>query len=151
MLMQIQVILEAYHSPESDRTVPKGHIIDNGQDERTIPELLLISANTAVSLKDQIQRVHDFVQSGSAPNVHDLAFTLNTRREKLPHRAFTVVKDREVIETSGLAKAPAKAQDVYLIFSGQGAQWAGMCSVLVVVERSVLGILVHTFVVFQAI
>lgn len=116
-----------------------GHIIGNGQDERTKPEILLISANTAVSLKNQIQRIQNFVQSSSALSVHDLAFTLNTRREKLPHRAFTVVKDREIIETSGLAKIPAKAQDVYLIFSGQGAQWAGMCSLLVVMVRSVAG------------
>lgn len=98
-----------------------------------------------------MQRVQDFVQSGSAPSVRDLAFTLNTRREKLPHRAFTVIKDKEIIETSGLAKIPAKAQDVYLIFSGQGAQWAGMCLLLAAVERSVAGILLHTFVVRQAI
>lgn len=98
-----------------------------------------------------MQRVQDFVQSGSAPSVRDLAFTLNTRREKLPHRAFTVVKDKEVIETSSLSKIPAKAQDVYLIFSGQGAQWAGMCLLLAAVERSVAGILLHTFLVRQAI
>lgn len=101
----------------------------------TKSELLLVSANTAVSLKDQIQRIQDFVQSGSASSVYDLAFTLNTRREKLPHRAFTVVKDREILQSSGLAKIPAKMQDVYLIFSGQGAQWAGMYSRLVIVER----------------
>lgn len=108
-------------------TLPESHLGD-GQTEISKPELLLVSANTPLSLKEQIKRTQDLVLSGSAPNIYDVAYTLNVRREKLPHRAFTVVQDGEILETSSLAKAPAKTQDVYLIFSGQGAQWAGMYS-----------------------
>lgn len=107
----------------------------NGQVEISKPELLLVSANTALSLKEQIRRVQDLVLSGSAPAVYDLAYTLNVRREKLPHRAFTVVQDGEILETSSLTKAPAKTQDVYLIFSGQGAQWAGTSSTELIMKR----------------
>jgi acyl transferase domain-containing protein len=82
-----------------------------------------------------MERIQNFVQTGSASSLYDLAFTFNTRREKLPHRAFIVVNDREILQSSGLAKVPVKTQDVYLIFSGQGAQWAGMYSLLVIVER----------------
>lgn len=106
-------------------TLPDDHL-SNDQAEISKPELLLVSANTALSLKEQIRRVRDIVLSDSTPNIYDLAYTLNVRREKLPHRAFTVVQDGEILETSSLAKAPTKMQDVYLIFSGQGAQWAGM-------------------------
>lgn len=114
-------------------TLPNGHL-GNGQAEISKPELLLVSANTALSLKEQIRRIQDLVVSDSAPELYDLAYTLNVRREKLPHRAFTVVQDGEILETSGLAKAPAKTQDVYLIFSGQGAQWAGMYSTKIMPE-----------------
>lgn len=115
-------------------TLPDSHL-GNGQVEISKPELLLVSANTALSLKEQIQRFKDLVLSDSAPDVYDLAYTLNVRREKLPHRAFTVVQDGKILETSSLAKAPTKAQDVYLIFSGQGAQWAGTYSTKAMVER----------------
>lgn len=99
------------------------------------PELLLVSANTVLSLEEQVRRIQDLILSGSAPDLYNLAYTLNVRREKLPHRAFTVVQDGKILETSSLAKAPAKAQDVYLIFSGQGAQWAGTYSTEVMMKR----------------
>lgn len=114
--------------------LPDSHLGD-GQTEISKPELLLVSANTALSLKEQVKRIQDLVLSGAAPNIYDVAYTLNVRREKLPHRAFTVVQDGEILETSSLAKAPAKKQDVYLIFSGQGAQWAGMYPTKIVMDR----------------
>lgn len=115
-------------------TLPDSHLGD-AQTEDSKPELLLVSANTALSLKEQVKRIQDLVLSGSASNLSDVAYTLNVRREKLPHRAFTVVHDGEVLETSSLAKAPAKKQDVYLVFSGQGAQWAGTYSTKVIMDR----------------
>lgn len=115
-------------------TLPESHL-GAAQTEISKPELLLVSANTALSLKEQIKRIQDVVLSGSAPNIYDVAYTLNVRREKLPHRAFTVVQDGGILETSSLAKAPAQRQDVYFIFSGQGAQWAGMYSTKIVMDR----------------
>lgn len=115
-------------------TLPDSHL-GKGEAEVSKSELLLVSANTALSLKEQIRRIQDLVLSGSAPNIYDVAYTLNVRREKLPHRAFTVVQDGEILETSSPAKAPAKTQSVYLIFSGQGAQWAGTYSTKVVMDR----------------
>lgn len=131
----IQVILEAYRASRPVSTLPDSHCNGNDRGDTSNPEFLLVSANTALSLEEQMKRIQGLVLSGSAPDTYDLAYTLNVRREKLPHRAYTVVQDGEILETSTLAKVPAKSQDVYLIFSGQGAQWAGMCSVKVMTER----------------
>jgi acyl transferase domain-containing protein len=95
------------------------------------PELFLLSANTSLSLKDQIERYREFTQRNPALSTSDLAYTLATRREKLPHRAYAIVEDGVFTETSGLVKVPAKPADIYLIFSGQGAQWPGMAKELV--------------------
>lgn len=131
----IQVILEAYRPSRPVSTLPDSHCIGNDQGETSNPELLLVSANTALSLEEQVKRIQGLVLSGSAPDIYNLAYTINVRREKLPHRAYTVVQDGKILETSTLAKVPTKSQDVYLIFSGQGAQWAGMCSVKVMMAR----------------
>jgi acyl transferase domain-containing protein len=58
--------------------------------------------------------------------VADVAYTLALRREKLPHRAFAIIQDGEILETSSPIKAPATAPSIAMIFSGQGAQWPGM-------------------------
>lgn len=89
-------------------------------------ELLLLSANTAVSLKEQVERYQNFV--GAKPDLRstDLAYTLAMRRDKLPHRAFAVLQNGKFTETSNLVRAPPSPPQVYFVFSGQGAQWAGM-------------------------
>ncbi|KJZ71022.1 hypothetical protein HIM_09587 [Hirsutella minnesotensis 3608] len=95
------------------------------------PQLLAFSANTLSSLQRQIQQYHDFLCSTADVNVADLAYTLATRRTKMPHRAFSIVKDGGVVTTSPPLKAVLKPLNVYLIFTGQGAQWPGMGKELV--------------------
>jgi acyl transferase domain-containing protein len=58
----------------------------------------------------------------------DIAYTRAVRREKLPHKAFAVVQAGKVIETSRLLKSTNRSSErkLAMIFSGQGAQWAGM-------------------------
>lgn len=100
------------------------------------PDILFLSANTATSLKDQVDHYHEFVQANETLSSHDIAYTLATKREHLPHRAYAIVQDGEFLETSALAKASAKVPNVYLIFSGQGAQWPGMCKELALTDPS---------------
>ena len=62
----------------------------------------------------------------------DLAYTLNTRRTKFPHRAFTVAQQTDqdkIFDISSFKLASVTknlGQDVAFVFTGQGAQWAGM-------------------------
>ena len=58
--------------------------------------------------------------------IADVAYTLALRREKLSLRAFAIIQDGQVLETSSPTKAPATAPSIAMIFSGQGAQWPGM-------------------------
>ncbi|KAF5490577.1 Highly reducing polyketide synthase FUM1 [Colletotrichum fructicola] len=118
------VILESYGK---SRPIVNGHGTSH-------PELLLMSANTAASLKGQVDRYQEFVALHPEVNKRDIAYTLATKREALPHRAFTIVHDDNIIETSAPVKAPSKAPDVYFIFSGQGAQWPEMAKQLVTTD-----------------
>ncbi|KAI0911235.1 hypothetical protein F4823DRAFT_586429 [Ustulina deusta] len=68
--------------------------------------------------------------------VADLAHTLNLRRTKFSHRGFTIL--REGNEEAAFRKeelrmgvAPKKGGGVGFIFTGQGAQWAGMGKVAI--------------------
>jgi acyl transferase domain-containing protein len=104
---------------------PVGLFLEAPPDPRA--ELLLLSANTASSLKDQIELYEGYVRHKSENLMSfDLAYTLALRRDKLPHRAFSVLQNGQFTTTSSLVKAPAEAPQLYLIFSGQGAQWPGM-------------------------
>lgn len=59
--------------------------------------------------------------------LYDVAYTLALRRERLAHRAFMIKRGDELIETSGLVKAPGKSRrKVTMVFTGQGSQWAEM-------------------------
>lgn len=120
----LQVILESYGK---SRPIINGHGTSH-------PELLLVSANTAASLKEQVDRYQEFVALHPEVNKRDIAYTLATKREALPHRTFTIVHDDNIIETSAPVKAPSKAPDVYFIFSGQGAQWPEMAKQLVTTD-----------------
>ncbi|KAK5996166.1 Highly reducing polyketide synthase gloL [Cladobotryum mycophilum] len=90
------------------------------------PELLLLSANTEKSTKEQIQRYKDWLphDKSSAP---DIAYTLALHREHLRHRAYAIVQQGVVAETSpSISKAPQKAPNVLMVFNGQGGQWPSM-------------------------
>ncbi|KAM6508198.1 hypothetical protein FALCPG4_018080 [Fusarium falciforme] len=90
------------------------------------PKLLIASANTSGSLKQQMVNIQAYL--AQKPDVAaDLAFTLARHREYLPHRAFMVVNpDGSVAEASPGARAPVSTPDIVMVFSGQGAQWPEM-------------------------
>jgi hypothetical protein len=89
------------------------------------PELLLFSAQSRSVLKHQVQ-LHENHLKSHAVHPRDLAHTLGVRREPLESRAFALLRKGCSIEISTDRKAPAQAPKITVVFSGQGAQWAGM-------------------------
>ena len=71
--------------------------------------------------------VMDYQQYVSShPSVlSDLPFTLGAKREHLPHRAFCVTDGKAPLVISPFARSKSSKQ-INFVFTGQGAQWAGM-------------------------
>ncbi|KAI0505381.1 hypothetical protein F5B22DRAFT_526976 [Xylaria bambusicola] len=90
--------------------------------------LLCFSAHDKPTLLRNITAV-----GAVAPEYHlsDLAYTLNMRRTKFMHRAYVVARDghesdsfsKAALQTGSASKKPIS---IGFLFTGQGAQWAGM-------------------------
>lgn len=90
------------------------------------PKLLLVSANTQYSLKNQVVNVKNYIASHPA-RIEDVAYTLTQRREHLPHRSFFLAgEDMLTTDASPAAKVAANPPGITMVFSGQGAQWPEM-------------------------
>ena len=122
------VIVEAVDSlfPFYQHGQPKS--VASYDNSTTRPLLVSISAHDKGTL---IRNINAHAQIADKFYLVDLAHTLNTRRTKFRHRAFTIA--REGHETEDLAAANFKfatsensATRVGFVFTGQGAQWAGM-------------------------
>ena len=100
-------------------------------------EILALSAHSEQALRDQASRYRDFLRSSENVQLSDIAYSANTGLAALPYRLAVVASDRsKMVENldqlsktvGGLAKAsPGK---VAFLFSGHGAQYAGMGRVL---------------------
>ncbi|KAI3326287.1 ketoacyl-synt-domain-containing protein [Xylariaceae sp. AK1471] len=92
------------------------------------PLLLCFSAHDKPTLSRNIAAIGAVAAEYYAA---DLAHTLNLHRTKFSHRGFTVVREgQEEIafraEELRMGVVPKKKGGVGFIFTGQGAQWAGM-------------------------
>lgn len=58
--------------------------------------------------------------------LNDIAYTLGSRRERLKHRGFGVASTNVDAEFQEQAVEASGVPEVVLVFTGQGAQWAGM-------------------------
>ncbi|KAL6237837.1 hypothetical protein BDW75DRAFT_237890 [Aspergillus navahoensis] len=87
--------------------------------------LLVVSARSAEGLKQRIRAVVDYANNELSKR-RDLAYTLGVRREHLSHRAFTVAKPNELLDESNFQIGRDRAPELTFVFTGQGAQWAGM-------------------------
>ncbi|KAH6974491.1 hypothetical protein BKA56DRAFT_734049 [Ilyonectria sp. MPI-CAGE-AT-0026] len=105
--------------------LPKSAIRDSDRDAD--PQLLLFSAGSAPSLKSMINGYEDWIVQN--PNMidrlHDLAYTLDNRREHLPHRSFKVAGANDIPASQG-RKIPGQPVSLVMVFTGQGAQWPRM-------------------------
>ncbi|KAI1806276.1 hypothetical protein F4811DRAFT_550999 [Daldinia bambusicola] len=100
------------------------------------PELLILSANTQNSLKQQVEQYEKYI-SLRVSNVYNVAYTLAIRRERLPHRAFMIKSNDQIVDVSGLVRIPGRSsrRKVTMIFTGQGSQWAEMGKGLFLTNR----------------
>ncbi|MCJ1377213.1 hypothetical protein MMC17_000305 [Xylographa soralifera] len=91
--------------------------------------LLPFSGHDEHSLKGNIAAI---AQVAEEYNTADLAYTLGARRSIFFHRAYAVADPHSLgaaLEVSSMSigkTAGSQAQSVAFIFTGQGAQWAGM-------------------------
>lgn len=102
----------------------------------TPPRLIILSAFD----KPALQRVLDLHSQWMEENkaaikanpelLRDMAYTLLERRSLLRYRTFAVVDEEDAVEVGGgRFSAPIRAMKqprVAFVFTGQGAQWAGM-------------------------
>ncbi|KAL6825085.1 putative polyketide synthase [Trichoderma camerunense] len=88
------------------------------------PQLLVISAHQANSLKQRALELFNYAER-HPDRVPDLAYTLGARREDLGQRAFAIYDGVNLPELSPIIKYKEPPQ-VNFVFTGQGAQWAGM-------------------------
>ena len=87
--------------------------------------LLVISARDKEALQRRIQGITEYANDNLA-QLHDLAHTLGVRRVHLEHRAFAIALPDKPLNISAFQICQAKSAKLTLVFTGQGAQWAGM-------------------------
>lgn len=120
-LTALQVVLDAFEPFEPATFSPQQRRMN----------LLLLSANTPKSLETNVDKYRAFIGQNAEIHTSDFAYTLALRREKLAHRAFALVHDGTITNVSSSTHSSGVQPPVYLIFTGQGAQWAGMAKELI--------------------
>lgn len=91
------------------------------------PHLVVVSAHNKQSLQRRIKDIAGYINTNPT-SLHDLAYTLASRREHHSHRAFAVVYPDTPVDQSQFQSSPKTLPSPALtfVFTGQGAQWAGM-------------------------
>ncbi|KAK4150307.1 polyketide synthetase [Chaetomidium leptoderma] len=98
------------------------------------------SAASKASLNQALRNTADFLQQSPNVSARDLAYTLNARRSTFPYRAAYVARDlaglKERVldslaspewENQAVVRPPNRPVKILGVFTGQGAQWPGMC------------------------
>lgn len=125
-------------------------VMEEAPERRTSPSarqwsLLPFSAKTADSLSGNLAGMQDFLRIGPQAPLADVAYTLATGRQSFGHRSAVVCSDQAdallAMETSGAGNGSVfEGESVYqnrplvFMFTGQGAQYAGMAKDLYVHE-----------------
>lgn len=124
------------------------------------PYLLIFSARTSSIVKDYVNTLATSFQNASLgvkrPNLGDLAYTLGIRRSMLPTKAIGVfpATNSDFAEefkrlSENLVCYPEAMEErrIGFVFTGQGAQWAGMgvelISVFPLVARTLRKLSIH--------
>ncbi|EHK98334.1 putative Lovastatin nonaketide synthase [Glarea lozoyensis 74030] len=93
------------------------------QSTSSSPELLVFSANHPESLKRLTKNYASYIQTKS-PVLSDLAYTLALRRNHMQYRSICVGGFEELTFTPPVRIGGLPT--LLFVFTGQGAQWAGM-------------------------
>lgn len=98
----------------------------NPSPEASNPQLLVLSAHTADTLRKRIGQITEYIKNHTIP-LHDLSYTLSARRSHLSHRAFAVVQpSNPILDEAAFSIFNTSSPNVIFVFTGQGAQWPGM-------------------------
>lgn len=129
------VLLQEFQSKQ----VPNN---SEGNAHQPIPPLFL-SAKTDAALRDMAASYNEYLQGKTLQNFYDVAYAAATTREQMTARlALKPLSVQDAIETLSLfseGAVPAKAVfeeklkepgSVAFVYAGNGAQWHGMCKVL---------------------
>jgi acyl transferase domain-containing protein len=124
----------AAHIHVEEAAVSAVNGVPNGVElPQAAPQLLTFSARSQYSLSRMVQQLATYVSSVEQNiNVNDLAFTLNCRRSGLTHRGFLLASSSTLqsdLDPHALVMSETNLSSVSslkFIFTGQGAQWAGM-------------------------
>ncbi|KAH6869068.1 KR domain-containing protein [Thelonectria olida] len=114
------------------------------------PRLLMFSANTADSLRQQVVNHQKYLEEYPA-SAEDLSYTLALRRQHLPHRAFSIVGDGIEANTAAFTKISGSRPELVMIFTGQGAQWPRMGAELLGVDSAFTASIHHMDGVLRAL
>ncbi|KAJ5662751.1 hypothetical protein N7462_011677 [Penicillium macrosclerotiorum] len=94
--------------------------------KKSKPQLLVISAKSQEALLSREQSLLEYM-SLYPDRLSDLTYTLGVRREHLSHRGFLINTNGITPEIAAIKYSVAgRAPNLTYIFTGQGAQWAGM-------------------------
>jgi acyl transferase domain-containing protein len=113
-----------------------GHMMDRNGNENPKREkfLLVLSAANSYSLKESLLEHQQYIEE-NVFRMKDISYTLCNRREHLSTRVFCVTDESAALPFSSIAKT-RKTPQVTMVFTGQGAQWAGMAKALMEDYRS---------------
>jgi acyl transferase domain-containing protein len=87
---------------------------------------MILSAASPEALRQRVKDVKGYMEGCSS--MQDLAYNLAFRREMLPYRTVLIGRNDNVVEGLDIQQFQASSKDpkLHFVFTGQGAQWAGM-------------------------
>lgn len=105
-------------------------------DEKSLKQILVVSAKTEHSLKENLKTLADHFSLNKSQNINDIAFTLQQGRKEFEWRQFIIASNifeaekrlRDAL-SSGTNKSHANLNDRFnlvFMFPGQGAQYVNM-------------------------
>lgn len=96
--------------------------------------LIVLSAKHAEALERRISDIAHYAYQNEQCDPKNLSYTLCCRREHLAHRAFAVLNPGRPLSRADFRAShvkPCSKPEMVWLFTGQGAQWAGMAQKLV--------------------
>lgn len=125
-----------------------------GEAKSEWPELIVLSAKTEDSLKQQKQNLAEFLNTRADLNIHDVANTLAYGRNHMSYRSFMVASAIDEIVSGEKAFTDGKKDNqvskIAFMFPGQGAQYARMGKDLYQKNKTFRDILDECFMIFKA-
>ena len=129
--------IQSSNGIEPEKALPLGGVeTPNGSVEKvTRPHLLILSAfdkpalNRVLDLHSEWMEKHEPEIKANPELLQDLAYTLLERRSHLRYRNFAVIDEDTTLSEKRHFSPPIRAKGqprTAFIFTGQGAQWAGM-------------------------